>query len=379
MDSRYILINFIAIAFLFTACDKDELVVIDTLSKGGDTFHFGERVVLWAGVNGNLDKLNYEWTCTGGTFEGSRTQNLYENLWIAPNEPGNYIIEVKAKAGKESDVRKTSMKVTNYFFDYFEDPRNRAGWTASSATRTFSTMTDENGKEISCVLLSPSSNTANGHTRLNVPSLLVPPFSIQTKLGYNRYRSPGTASVTTTGQAFYFSLFFEAPSDHHDKPYIREIRLEIAPNVTGTRNNWRLRMNPYTTATGTSVWSANDGNNRPNPAPFGTSIQGRDEIFVFDSGKTKTFTFTIDEHFNFTVKVDGEIWIDKSSVIRDYLKIYNVERDMKFANFRLYTPRKSSASAAANETELYITSVRINNDKTAIGGDVNNVGFEDLD
>ena len=96
------LLLLIAVCIGAFSCKKDTGIQIESLNKAGSEFYFGEKVPVWASTAGDKDGIVYSWSATGGSFDGNRTQNLFENLWIAPNEPGEYTITVTAKNGVTS-------------------------------------------------------------------------------------------------------------------------------------------------------------------------------------------------------------------------------------------------------------------------------------
>src|SRR5689334_14162508 len=103
-----------------TSCKKEVDVKVESLNKAGSEFYYGEKVPVWASVSGDKNDMTYEWSATGGTFDGFRTQDVFENLWIAPDSAGEYTVSVKAKNGNSSSTRSTTMKVTRYYFDEFQ-------------------------------------------------------------------------------------------------------------------------------------------------------------------------------------------------------------------------------------------------------------------
>ena len=68
----------IALCIFAFSCKKDAGVKIESLNKAGQEFYFGEKVPVWASTAGDKHGMTYEWSATGGTFDGFRTQNLYE-------------------------------------------------------------------------------------------------------------------------------------------------------------------------------------------------------------------------------------------------------------------------------------------------------------
>ncbi len=359
-------------AGLLAAC-KDEPVEIITLGRGGDTFYFGEKVEVWAGVNGDLSKINYDWSCTGGGFDDDKLKNLYQNLWIAPDSPGNYTVKVTAETKNNSDTRETEMKVVNYFREDFLNLKNPGGWVSTNTTLAWNEKI--NGKAVG--LLVPSTSTSDPNIRRSMSAIpLFPPFSVQTKMGYTKYKP--VTNVTSGNGATYISLFFTQPMPN--KRFIREIRWEFCPPASGSNDNWRLRMENYDPTRAVSDFSTSAGTNNPNPEPFITgAIQGRDERFRFDAGTDHTFTVTIDADLYFTACVDGAVWIDKSPAIRNFFNDNGIALDaLLVSEFRVTCPRLSASNAGAGQTTWYFSDVIINDKNTAIGGDVNNIGFEEL-
>ena len=116
MRKVYNFFSIIALCIFAFSCKKELGPRIESLNKGGQEFYFGEKVPVWASTSGDLNGMTYEWSATGGTFDGFRTQNLYENLWIAPNAAGEYTVTATAKNDQGSSSKSTLMKVTRYFF-----------------------------------------------------------------------------------------------------------------------------------------------------------------------------------------------------------------------------------------------------------------------
>src|SRR5215207_8766938 len=99
--------SIIAVCLLAFSCKKDIDVKVESLNKAGQEFYFGEKVPVWASTAGDKNDITYEWTATGGSFDGWRTQNLYENLWIAPDVPGEYTVSVKAIGDGNTSTKST--------------------------------------------------------------------------------------------------------------------------------------------------------------------------------------------------------------------------------------------------------------------------------
>lgn len=369
-------IIFLAAIVILSAACKDEPVEIVTLSKAGNTFYFGEKVVVWTGVNGDANEIGYDWECTGGKFDGANTQHLRENLWIAPEEPGEYIVTVTAKTSTSSDSRQTKMKVVNYYTEGFDwGAANPGSWSSSNTTLAYGNSSiDASDKVVTIPATSNSSDANIRRTLTNLP--LYPPFSIKTNMMYTMYK-PVASNVTSGNVATFFSIYFVQPSGDLDKPYIREIRLEFCPTTTGTNNNWRLRMESYVPSLGRSTWTGatpvtvyTPGNLSPD------GFQGKSPYFTFAKNQYHAFTFTVDADRKFSVYIDGQPWVENSNALNDYINTHVLTQfEMQVREFRITVPRNTGT---ATQTSWAITDVTINNDKTAIGGDINDIGFEDL-
>jgi hypothetical protein len=210
-----------SLSFLAFSCKKEK-VEIETLSKAGEEFYYGEKVPVWAGTRGDLKNLSYAWSATGGTFDGWRTQNLYENLWIAPTKAGEYIVTATAKDGKATASRSTAMKVTRYFFDEFQSSFtfDGNGWAQSNITPT--EVTDGTADQAHVELLANSTSGPNMRRTLNLAPLKIP-FSVSTKVGWKTFFRPS--------QSITISVYFVQPADFPNYPYMRELRLQFQPTV----------------------------------------------------------------------------------------------------------------------------------------------------
>jgi hypothetical protein len=254
----YCCITVISLSVLAFSCKKAPGVKIESLNKAGQEFYFGEKVPVWASTSGDNNTVSYEWKATGGTFDGFRTQDLFENLWIAPNAAGEYTITATAKnSNGGSSSKSTSMKVTRYFFDEFQSTYtlNGNGWSQSNATTVLNSNSDTAASRLE--LTASSTSAPNVRRSLDLAELKIP-FSIRTRLGWKSYFRANSTIV--------ISLFFNQPSDP-TYPYIREIRWEIWPTVNpATTDNYQIRYETFVPATNTSKFST-VGNTAPNPLP----------------------------------------------------------------------------------------------------------------
>ena len=358
------------IAMLITGCKKDAEVDMVSLNKIGEEHYFGEKVLMWASTEGEKQGINYQWTATGGTFEGSRTQDLFENVWIAPAQAGQFEVSSTAKNGDKSSTRTTSMKVTRYFFDHFQNPNIFAGvgWPGWLQTNGTTTLLNSDDKLTSNLQIAPSRvNTSNIDVNvrkvLNFADLKIP-FSVRAKIGYRTYFKP-TAS-------FCISLTFRQPRSNPDRPFIREIRWEVFPTpANATAVNYQIRYEVYTPATNLSVFSTNTGV-YPAASALINPVTGRNNaLFTMTSGIAKNFTFSMEADETFVAHIDGTEWF-RSSAIKTWLaqaKAQYPDFEAPVANeFRILMPGRAAANLPVSQ--LFINSLYINNDGTVLSNPI---------
>lgn len=352
MSSIYKFLLIIAVCFGAFSCKKDVDVRIESLNKSGQEFYFGEKVPVWASTTGDKNDMTYEWTATGGTFDGWRTQNLFENLWIAPNTPGEYTVTATAKNGGSTSSKSTTMKVTRYFFDEFQSAYtlNGNGWSTSNTSNSLKTNTD--AALSSLEVTASSTSTPNIRRTLNLSELKIP-FSIRTRLGWKSYfRANSTITLKLT---------FKQPSNPN-YPYIREIRWEIWPTVNpATTDNYQIRYETFVPATNTSKFST-VGNTVPNPLPLINPVKGKRSDLAMGNGVLKNLSFSVDVNHVFHAYVDGTLWFTSNS-IKDWLAYakttYAGFEDPVAQEYRVEFPAKESNKSG---TTLVMKSVYINND-----------------
>ena len=352
MRTIYYCLSFAAVCIFTFSCKKDVEVEIQSLNKSGQEFYFGERVPVWASTNGDLNGISYEWTATGGTFDGFRTQNLFENLWIAPSVAGEYMVTATAKNTGSNSSRSTNMKVTRYYFDEFQSAYtlNGNGWATSNTSNTLKNNTDA---ALSTLELTASSSSApNVRRTLNLAELKIP-FSIRTKLGWKNY--------FRAGQAITISLYFNQPSTP-DIPYLREIRWEIWPTEpSATKDNYQIRYETFTPATNTSKFST-VGNALPLPLPLIEPVKGKQPDLEMTNGALKSLSFSIDANNVFHTYIDGQLWFTSNGV-KDWLDYAKANfpgfQDPVAKEYRVAFPAKESSAAGST---VVLKSVYINND-----------------
>ncbi|HET9431124.1 MAG TPA: PKD domain-containing protein, partial [Chitinophagaceae bacterium] len=282
------------------------------MNKAGSEFYFGEKVPVWASTTGDKEDMTYEWSATGGTFDGWRTQNLYENLWIAPNIAGEYTVTVTARNDGNSSTKSTNMKVTRYYFDEFQSAYtlNGNGWSLSNIVSSGQKLiTDVDPANSRLELTATSTSAPNIRRTLDLAELKIP-FSIRTILGWKTYfRANSTITL---------SIFFKQPSNP-TYPYLREIRWEIWPTVNpATTDNYQIRYETFVPATNTSKFST-VGNTAPNPLPLISPVKGKFDGLAIANGALKNLSFSVDANNVFHAYVDGTLWFT-SNGIKDWLE-----------------------------------------------------------
>ena len=342
----------IILCVLTGSCKKDVEVKIESLNKAGQEFYFGERVAVWASTSGERNGIKYEWSATGGTFDGWRTQHLFENLWIAPAAKGEYTVTATAKNGGNTSSKSTVMNVTRYFFDHFQSTftLNGNGWSQSNTTQSLITNIDPAQSRIE--LTASSTSTPNFRRNLNLAELKIP-FSVRTELGWKTYFRPNSTII--------ISLYFDQPSNPN-YPYLREIRWEIWPTVNpATTDNYQIRYETFIPATNTSKFST-VGNTAPNPLPLISPVKGRRADLAMANGVSKKLSFAVDASHVFHAYVDGSLWFT-SNGIKDWLAFakttYQGFEDPVAREYRVTFPSKEGSNPGST---IFLKSVYINND-----------------
>lgn len=282
----------IAVAALF-ACEKDDLTVeIDSVSKFGSEFFQGQKVQVWVSANvSDLGNATYKWECTGGSFSGPA--NLFQNVWVAPREQGEFLVTCTVECNGKSDKRSTKMIVGPYFFDKFSFPSTN--FTLSNFTATYA-----NGEVL---LVGSRSNTRGSFRRAFGDTALYNPFTYKAEMAWrDKYKNAASS--------MYYRLQFDKPRRHDGtkvKQYIREVRLEIWPTSTGTANNYSLSYEVFNSEFSMATWT--------------TVVVGRKPEFVFTDGAKapdkkgmRPITISIDASYRTTVTLDGNPVIQSDAI-----------------------------------------------------------------
>jgi hypothetical protein len=349
---------FLIILSVFLSSCKKEEIQLESLGKIGGEFYFGERVPVWATTKAEKEDISYEWKATGGSFDGWRTQNLYENLWVAPAEVGEYTVTATAKKGNSTSSRSTIMKVTRYFFDEFESPNTftQNGWAQSNTSQTIISDNDPNINRVELTALSTSA--PNIRRTLNLADLKIP-FSVRARLGWKTF--------FRANQPMTIRLFFRQPTANPSYPYMREIRFEIWPTRNpATADNYQLRYETFVpNQTTSSRFSANTNTTAtlPLPLPLITPVMGRNANLAMANGAEKNISISIDANNVFHAYIDGTLWFTSNGFKQwyEYCKAnYPGFEEPVAREFQVSFPQKANASETA--TTIFLNSVYINND-----------------
>lgn len=351
---------FMVLCVIAVSCKKDNEVEIVTLSKAGEEFYFGEKVKVWAGTQGGDNTtVSYKWTATGGIFDGWRTQNLFENLWIAPAQIGEYTVTATADRNGGTSSRSTKLKVTRYFFDEFQSKFafDGNGWAQADLTNS-QIMDNDPLKSRIEITANAVNKSAILRRDLNLAPLNIP-FSVRAKLGWKGF--------FRTGQPIIVSLFFKQPAENTNQPFLREIRWEYYPTVDpATTDSYQIRYETFIPSSGKSTFSTATAV-LPAPLPLITPIKGKSPIFKSVADQEKTLAFAIDANNVFTAYVDGTEWFS-SNGIKDWLAYckanYPGFKEPLASRFQISYPGKANANEKG--TTGFINSVYITNDGTVL-------------
>lgn len=200
---------------LLSSCSSDGEVSIVSLNTFGTKFCKNEKVKVFVSAKTEGSELpTYEWGCNGGTL--TNPPGLFENVWQAPMEPGEYEIWVTVKCGGAEETRRSKMIVLDeLFYSDFETPYYNEGFSNSSVKL-------EQDKASGSLKLTSSGE--KGSSMRNWPSTagIKAPYSMQYK--YNPNKFSGENSLD-------FKIVLNALEETLPKT-LQEVGLSIQP-VTG--------------------------------------------------------------------------------------------------------------------------------------------------
>ena len=302
MRRKCFLVSIYVVVTLLLACNKDEYVRFDTLSKYGEEFFMGQKVAVWAGVDvSDKEEATYEWSCSDGHFEGP--QNIFRNTWVAPYEKGVYTVTCTVRCNGKSDSRTTKMVVSEYFFERFDFPTTL--FTATNVNPTY-----KNGK---VYIVGSRANTQGRYYYTFTDPDLVPPFTLSEDVG--REGEYKNASTTTN-----LILRFTRPTENGvlASRYIRYIGIDLLPTAEGTTRNFKFYINEINTKT---------QQNKSTDLMYEYVPECK-----FTEGVMKNFNITIDSDYTMIVKVDG-VEIVRSASLKQWRDDNSIDHPLILNSF----------------------------------------------
>ncbi|HET9570745.1 MAG TPA: hypothetical protein VFP20_04995 [Bacteroidales bacterium] len=188
---------------VLSSCSNDNgSVKIISLNTFGNKVCLNDNVKVF--VSAQVDDImatKYTWECTGGTF--TNPAGLFENVWKAPNTPGEYELSVTVESNGVKETRKAKITVLDeYFYSNFETPYYSEGY--SNTSMSLAQQTDGS------MMLTASADNGRWLRNWN-DTTLYPPYSMQlkykmktvksgnyVKFRYNFARVVGAANYATT-------------------------------------------------------------------------------------------------------------------------------------------------------------------------------------
>lgn len=184
---KKILLNLLLlIGILFTSCSDDGNVSIVSLNTYGSKVCMNDRVKVFVSAETDgKDTPTYEWGCTGGQM--TNPQGLFENVWQAPKQAGEYEIWVTVECSGVKETRRAKMIVLDeYFYSNFETPYYNEGYSNSSMTLAQDSKTGS---------LKLTSSKEKGIFQRNWDdNTLVAPYSMQMKYNPDTFKSGNTVN-----------------------------------------------------------------------------------------------------------------------------------------------------------------------------------------
>jgi hypothetical protein len=225
-------------ALIFSGCEKEERVEIDSLSAMGDEFFFGQKVKVWMAVKtDDLPAARFTWSCQGGRL--TQPQSLDENTWEAPRVAGTYTITCTVDVNGTKQTRSRDMVVSSYFFEKFERG------TQNSFTFNSSANSVRDGRME--VRVNSASATRGYIQRAFADATLKPPFSTQLEAAWisNFPANPITVGSGKSENTLYYEWTLNRDPDKTDNLFLDNIRFEWYPVGRATLGLPAANGQPY--------------------------------------------------------------------------------------------------------------------------------------
>lgn len=339
---------------LFSACEEESTVEIDSVSAMGDEFFYGQKVKVWMVVRtDDLPAARYTWSCNGGRI--TQPQGLDENTWEAPREPGIYTVTCKVDVNGTKKSRSREMYVSSFYFDQLERTPHTFTTNSSSATLVEDKVT---GNSYLQTRVSTSTATRGYAQRAYGDPDLRVPVSAQLQVGWiaNFPTDFITIGSNTAENTLYYEWTLNRDPDKEDNLFIDNIRFEWYPvgrtsglPVDGVGNPWngtvRFQQRNITT-NGTTAFN----------------VYVNHPALDFAQKEYKKVSMSIDADYIVHIFVDGEEVLN-TPAIRDW-RITNGSKDDIYVNqWRINYPSNSSSKPAP---QIYIDNAATFNDGTIL-------------
>ena len=270
------LINILLLTgILLASCSDDGSVKIVSLNTFGNKVCMGDRVKVFVSAEIEGEELpTYTWNCNGGTM--TNPQGLFENIWQAPMQPGEYEIWVTVECCGAKETRRAKMTVLDeLFYTNFETPYYNEGYSNSSMTLAQDTKTGS--------LKLTSSKDKGVFQRNWNDETLVPPYSMQMR--YNPQDKFGS------GKTMDFRIAFSAVSGVTKT--LRDVNFSVEP----TSGKYKVYCTYYNMNSG--AIETIDGEN------------GTDAVFKFTKA-WKYISVSVDRSNKFIVYFDGNKYLEST-------------------------------------------------------------------
>jgi hypothetical protein len=323
-------ISALLLVLVFSGCEEENFLEIDSISAMGDEFFFGQKVKVWAAVKtDNLPSARYYWTCEGGRL--TQPQGLDENTWEAPRVAGNYRIHCEVDVNGTKKSRWREMWVSSYYFEKFER-------TSHTFTQNSSTMTVRNGRLETRV--NSTTATRGFIQRAFGDSELKVPVSSKTQIGWisNFPSDPITIGNNTAQNTLYYEWTLNRDPDREDNLYIDNIRFEWYPVGRAMGLPLDPEEQPY------NGYLRYQQRNATNSVTTPFMVYVNHPALTFAQNQYKKVSLSLDTNYIVHVYVDGQE-IFTTDAIKNWRSANNSKDDIYVNQWRInYCSNRSGQS-----------------------------------
>ncbi|WP_114781893.1 hypothetical protein [Botryobacter ruber] len=333
---------FLLASLLFSGCQKEDFVEIDSLSAMGDEFFFGQKVKVWMAVKtSDLPAARYTWSCEGGRL--TQPQTLDENTWQAPRAAGTYKISCTVDVNGVKQTRTREMYVSSYFFEKFE--------RTSQNSFTFNSSANSLKEGRLEVRVSSATATKGYIQRAFGDADLKVPFSTQMESAImsNFPANPITIGSSKAENTLWHEWLLNRDPDKEDNLFIDNIRFEwypvgrataglpVDPNGQPYNGHFRIQQRNVTT-NGTSL----------------VNVYVNHPALNFALNQYKKVSMTLDANYTAHVYVDGTEVL-KTDAIKDWRATNNSKDDIYLNQWRFNYVSNSGQAPIYRVDNAYTT------------------------